>query len=226
MTCEEVQNSVSAFIDRQLPGEESVLVSLHVAGCRRCAHLAERHNYTRNIVRELANVQPPVRLAFKLRVLASHERRRRLSQISFAARVRTWSEEARLVINNLMKPLALPFAGGLLSALFLFGVLLPTFRFERDITNDVPTAFYTQASVAEMAPFGVNDAETIVELTIDQRGRITAYCVPNGQDSPQLDANIANMMWYSTFTPATWFGQPTLGKVLVSFRRSRIIVRG
>ena len=130
------------------------------------------------------------------------------------------------MIDNLMKPLALPFAGGLASALFLFGVLVPTLGFHHNFRNDVPIALYTDASLEETAPFGINDAETIVELTIDQRGRITGYSIPHGQDSPQLEANIANMMFFSTFTPATWFGQPTSGKVLISFRRSHIIVRG
>ena len=34
------------------------------------------------------------------------------------------------------------------------------------------------------------------------------------------------MMFFARFTPATWFGQPTNGKVLVSFRRINYTVRG
>jgi hypothetical protein len=35
-----------------------------------------------------------------------------------------------------------------------------------------------------------------------------------------------NLVLFSRFAPATVFGRPTWGKVLVSFRRSQISVRG
>ena len=42
----------------------------------------------------------------------------------------------------------------------------------------------------------------------------------------KLDTNIANILFFSSFKPATLFGRPTSGKLVLSFRRSHIFVRG
>ena len=52
------------------------------------------------------------------------------------------------------------------------------------------------------------------------------YSVQQGRVSPEMQADLSKMMFFSRFTPATWFGQPTNGKVLVSFRRINYVVRG
>ena len=44
--------------------------------------------------------------------------------------------------------------------------------------------------------------------------------------APEMQADLTKMMFFARFTPATWFGQPTNGKVLVSFRRVNYTVRG
>ena len=59
----------------------------------------------------------PDALAERLRVLASHERERLLLRVNLAVRLRNWKERVQLSFDNMMRPLALPFAGGLLSAL-------------------------------------------------------------------------------------------------------------
>jgi hypothetical protein len=39
-------------------------------------------------------------------------------------------------------------------------------------------------------------------------------------------SEIGNMILFTSFTPATAFGQPTPGKLLLSFRRSKVVVKG
>ena len=80
----------------------------------------------------------PQRLQTQLLVLASRERARWNSTRTLPLALRTWARDARLTIDNLMRPLALPFAGGLLSALVLFSMLVPTFGFRPSVRNDVP----------------------------------------------------------------------------------------
>ena len=70
------------------------------------------------------------------------------------------------------------------------------------------------------------DYETVIELTINEKGQVTDYSVPSGKLDPALEAKLANLVMFSVGTPATFFGQPMTGKVLVSFRRSQIFVRG
>src|SRR5262249_18439005 len=159
-------------------------VSQHLAYCRECAARSDELFELRRALLQLPAAAPSPRLAMRLRVLASHERERRLSRSSFSAAVRDWSDRAKLVVDNLMRPLALPFAGGVLSALFLFSMLVPTLGFPHNFRNDVPTALCTQASLEEVTPFGINNDETVVELTIDDRGQITDYSIPLGKISP------------------------------------------
>lgn len=225
MSCATVQKSISAFLDRMLVEEERMLVSLHLGSCRECAGYYEQIARMHGMVAELPEVRVPARVRTGLRVLASHERERRLRSRSLSHTLEHWWERVWLFTDNLMRPLALPFAGGLVSALFLMSMLVGTLGFRINFHNDVPTAFYTQPSLEEMAPFGFNHDEVVVELSINERGQITDCSFPDSKLT-RSDLAIANMMLFSRFQPATLFGQPTSGKVRVSLRRNSIVVRG
>lgn len=226
MSCEKVQGIISAFLDHGLPCDEAGYVSKHLVHCRDCAEYSEQLVGLQNVLRHMPSPAAPPRLSLQLRILASRERARRLTRITISSLLRSWRDGAVLAMNNLMRPIALPFAGGLLSAIFLFGVLVPTLQARRNIRNDVPYVIYQQATVDSMAPFGFTESEVVIELTIDEHGFITDYSVPKGKLSKELSNDIGNMILFTSFTPAALSGQPTAGKVLVSFRRSHINIKG
>jgi hypothetical protein len=226
MSCQTVRKTISALVDGRLPTDERDSVSQHLAGCRECAAHSDELWHLRKFLRQLPAAEAPERLTTQLQVIASRERAYRLATINFSAAVRYWTGKARLIFDNMMKPLALPFAGGLASALCLFSMLVPTLGFRHNFANDVPTVLYTEACVEEMAPFTFARDEGAIELTIDEKGRIVDYAVPAGIPRREVMSNIGNMMLFTSFTPATWFGHPTAGKLRVSFRRSHIVVKG
>jgi hypothetical protein len=136
-------------------------------------------------------------------------------------------------MDNSMRPWAVPTVGGLCSALILFVMLVPNLGFRRDFANDVPISLYTEASMVEaamveMAPFTMGKAdEIVVEVSLDERGQITGYSLPGGiKIKPDVATGIGQVMLLSSFTPATLFGQPTPGRLLLTFRRSHIVVKG
>jgi hypothetical protein len=177
------------------------------------------------MLREMPVARVPARLVTQLQVMASRERARRQAQPTFSAAMRSWWENTRLTIDNLMRPLALPAAGGLASAVFLFGMLMPTLVFQHQFPNDVPSGLYRQslASMDNLAAVDYNHQEDfVVELNIDERGSVVGYAFPYGAPNQKLCNDIANMILFTKFTPATEFGQPAPGKVLVSFRRFNI----
>ncbi|MGA2595109.1 MAG: zf-HC2 domain-containing protein [Bryobacteraceae bacterium] len=225
MSCQIVRNSLSEFLDQRLAGEKRLRVAQHLARCRECATHLEELSEDRARLQGLPLAPVPERVQTQLLVLASRERARWNSTKTLPLAWRTWAIDVKLTIDNLMRPLALPVAGGVVSALFLFSMLVPTFGFHTHPRNDVPIRLYTVATVVEVAPF-INNDETVVELYIDDRGQATDYSVQRGQLSPELQADLTRMMYSSRFTPATWFGQPTNGKVLVSFRRIQYDVHG
>jgi hypothetical protein len=175
----------------------------------------------------------PVSLSSRLRVKASHERARRLTRINWRTMIRAWAANVRLAMDNAMRPVAVPFAGGLCSALVLFTLLMPNLGFPHHITNDVPIALYTEASMVdmgmiEMAPFYLaSNDEIVVEVSIDENGQITDYSVPRGVKlTSDLTTAIGRVMLFTSFSPATVFGQPTASKVFFTFRRNQITVKG
>jgi hypothetical protein len=226
MSCQTVQNSLSEFLDNRVAGDARTRVAGHLAGCRECAVYLRELTDLRNGLNSLPEAAVPERLRTQLQVLASHERARWNTTKTLPLAVRTWAVNIKLAADNLMRPLAVPLAGGLSSALLLFGLLVPTLGFRPSVMNDVPTRLYTAATLVEVAPLGINNDETVVELYVDAKGQATDYSVQRGSVSPQMQAHLTQMMFFSRFTPATWFGQPTNGKVLVSFRRINYVVRG
>jgi hypothetical protein len=145
-----------------------------------------------------------------------------------------WRTSFRLWSQNLMRPLAIPTAGGFLSAVVLFcllpiGMISPSLALSVATITDVPTALYTDATVKSISPVGFTDEDVVVELTIDDQGRILSYTIPDCPHSvkcPGLRRNIESSLLFTQFTPATTFGQPMSGKVRLSFRNSSINVKG
>lgn len=214
---------VSSLLDRRVTVREEESVLAHLESCRHCATEFESMRELRGALRQLDKPAIPASLLEGLRTLAMHERLRRLSRVSLSARAHRWAGRVELMFENLMRPMALPFAGGVLSALVMFAVLVPSLAFPHNFRNDVPLwSIYTDPALQEMNPVDAGD-ETVVEVTIDERGRVQGYVVTRGQMTPEIENNL---VLFSKFAPATVFGQPTWGKVLVSFRRSQISVRG
>lgn len=199
-------------------------MDLHLAACGECATRHEQTVELRENLRSLPIVVAPARLATDLRVLASKELVRRRRRSSISALAQSWRERASLLIDNLMRPLALPFVGGgLTSALFIFGMLMPNLGFLHNPANDTPSGIYTEASVVKVAAFASHEKssdDTVVEVQIDGRGHMVDYNVVQGR----MTGEIGNLLLFSTFTPATMFLQPTAGKVVI--RRSQIVVKG
>jgi hypothetical protein len=225
MSCKTVQSSLSEFLDHRVAGDERTRVAEHLAECRECAAHLRQLSDLRSRLKSLPRPVPE-RLQTELQVIASRERARWNATKTLPLALNNWGINIKLAADNLMRPLAVPLAGGLVSALLLFSLLVPTLGYRPSILNDVPTGFYTAANLVEVAPLGINNDETVVELYVDAKGQATNYSVQQGKVSPKMQADITNMMFYARFTPATWFGQPTNGKVLVSFRRINYTVRG
>jgi len=129
-----------------------------------------------------------------------------------------------------MRPVALPAIGGLCSAVFLFSSLVPTFQsaFTAISPGDVPTMLTTEPMLKCTAPVAFGEGDAMVDLQIDDQGRIVDYMIVSapGQQNDQLRRNIENSLLFTEFWPATTFGHGVAATVRISFRSSRIDVRG
>jgi len=182
------------------------------------------------ILRDLPARVPPHWLTTSLRVIASRERQRKLERRSLAAMIAGWRDRFDLFAAHLLRPLALPCAGGLFCTVILFSMcVVPTFPVRANSTADVPTMLTTEATLKGTSPFAVSGDEIVVDITIDDQGRMIDYRVVGGckvLDNQALRRRLENMLLFTEFTPATTFGQPVAGRIRVSLRSSQIDVKG
>jgi len=218
MSCQFVREFISSYLDDRLTQPERRRVARHLAVCDDCASL---HLRTAKLRQDLASLRPlpvPAKLALDLRILSSRELLRN-RQTGWER----WMGQVRLVIDNMMRPFAVPFAGGLTSASFMFVMMISTLGFLHNPVNDKPTALSTEASIDNVADFGARSKssdDTLIEIEVDGQGRMVDYFVPQGQ----MTSEIGNLLLFTTFTPATQFLRPTTGKVVI--RLSHIVVKG
>jgi hypothetical protein len=220
MNCDKVRKTLVAFPDGTPDRTPLGPVAQHLAHCRDCSSYSQELDALHAELRSLPAVDPPARLIIQLQVLASRERMRQLSRRTLTALVHYWLAEMRLFFDNLMRPFAIPLAGGLVSAVFLFTMLMPTLQFPHLTRNDVPSGLFTQseATLDALPPFGFSEDNVVVQVTLDERGSVVDYTLPNNV-SGKLRNDIANMILFAKFQPATAYGIPIAAKVLVSFRR-------
>lgn len=230
MDCYRVRLILSEYCDGTLPTGEQKRVQSHLALCPACMAVGQQFARGRAALRGLPAQQPPRDLLTSLRVLASRERARRLAAKHLPAPLEQWLAVFRLRAQLLMRPLALPLAGGLISALILFALVMPGFA-QHKIANgsDVPTMLSTEPIFVGMGPFGFTEDEVVVDLMVDSQGRFVDYSLPSGQawvNDPEARRTVENALLFTRFSPGTTFFRPSSGKVRITLRRSHIDVRG
>src|SRR4051812_22804834 len=228
MSCDNVQERVSAFLDRELPVAERQHVSAHIGSCRDCSAYLDAQQEVRTTLRSLKPTPAPAELTAKLRVMASHDRQRRLARASWSARWQDIQGRLELALDNMMRPLALPFAGGLVSSMMIFGLLVPSLTFQHVFADEAlftyadgevvmmaPNGTYTSVPESENAPriqrADVAPPETanVVDLMVDPTGRVSNWSLVQGELTPDL----VNIIMLGQFNPATNMGVPIHSKI-------------
>ena len=221
---------LSAFLDGRIVDSEKRLLEEHLKCCVECC---ARH--ADMVAVQTALRAAPVRkvnreLALSLRSLASREAVRRRRQVDYRARFHDVRERLTFWASGLMKPLALPAAGGLATAVLLFVAIMTSFQgiISAPQRGDIPTVLATEpllkSTLLDTAP-----EEITVDVLVDEQGRVIDYGLPKGLDvaaRQELRRMIGNSLLFTKFQPATTFGQPTSGWVRVTFRRTQLEVRG
>jgi hypothetical protein len=180
-------------------------------------------------MRNMAPMPVPEMLTAKLRVIASHQREHQLARVSIRERFRRVVSNVSLVFENMMRPVALPVAGGLLSTILLFSLMMPGLTFAQHSSGGYDYSTEPRGSIvtnpwddgpdADAADFPLigspdepkSDYVNIVNLTIDQSGRVVDWTVVRGRVTDE----IATIIMLGRFEPATNFGLPISGTIQV-----------
>ena len=209
MTCSKVRTGLSAMYDCRLREPERAAVVQHLADCANCRRIERELRSVSMALKEATPRRPPLDLTYRLRVLASHERVRMLNGSD-------WWSSIRFRLNQILRPLAVPAAGGILSSLLFFAILTPSFTVHANTRNDVPVGLYTQVSIVNPSPFGFKAGDITVEVTVDENGAVSDLSVPGGKLTKDEMSDVANFILFTTFKAATAFGQPVSSKRLLN----------
>jgi len=228
-SCRQFEQRHSAYLDGELPPSVRQQMISHLDRCSGCYKQDRISREIRQAMRTMPAVKAPDALKTQLRIAASREVLRHQSNT-------TWWEERLSALtmwkDNMMRPVAIPAFGGVVSAILLFCMIAPLVARNVARTSlDVPTGLYTEASVKGVLPLGLDAEDVDVELTIDENGNMIDYTVADSQRSefersPSLQRNLESHLLTMKFTPATAFGQPVNAKIRLTFRNTRIDVKG
>ena len=198
-------------------------IGLHLNACRDCQFHGAEVRSVRSGLKHLPLLHVPPILTTRLQILASRERARLWARRDLDAFMHEVGSLARLFFDNLLKPFAVPAAGGILASFLCFGVIVDTLHVVPDWQNDIPLGLFTEVMIDEPSPFSFNGRDVMVQLTVDSGGQVTDYALPQERNPlPDELQEIGNLVRFTSFTPAKRFGQPISSKRLFLIRHISI----
>ena len=224
--CYEVQSGLTEYLDGRLNGREMHQIAAHLEGCPRCAREWESLRQAQMALTSLGPVPEPEDLLLRIRVAISQERARSRKSV-----FNTWG----LVWRNTVGPFLLQASAGFASAVLLLGTVtvLVTMFAQPEVAQantDVPLGNPTAPRLVSLAS-GVGDngvnalaGPVIVEAYINNQGKVYDYRIVSGPNDDATRSAVENVLLFSVFDPASFFGQPVRGLAVISF--SGVSVRG
>jgi hypothetical protein len=214
-SCQNVKLYSPEYVDgRLLPGDQ-YLISSHLNECEACTAYFEQVSTLRATVRSLPESAIPQGLQTRLRVLASKEQAE--LKATHGSRTRAVWDKWRLRLNNLMRPLALPATGGLLSSLVLFGTFILTIGTTTRIASyEVP--LNSDKAEANLVPIELRSHTVILTMSFDANGRMADYVMadPTCAYSTDLRAQPSTISMPSMPTVFA-VAQPISGDIQIKF---------
>jgi|SRR5271165_936664 len=220
MKCSVVKGLMSSYLDGEVTRSQFAQVDSHLQNCVECAARYASVRQTQALVGSLGRKAAPPELALRLRVAVSQE---------IANRRRSRLDSLRVHWENAFNAVMVPATAGLVTTLIIFGMLISSlYPSQMRQPNDVPTMLYTPAEL-QFTPFelsmGASADSLVVEAYVGPDGRIQDYRILSAlEDAQAILPALKNMLIFTSFRPATAFGQPTAGRVILSF--SKVQVKG
>jgi hypothetical protein len=233
-SCAEIQANFSSYLDGAVSGQQMQEISRHIEGCEdgcgirmdgceECARELSAWRTTQSALAALGPAKAPADLGLQLRIAISHERARRDSRLS---------DKLSLMWDNVLRPRVLQVSVGLAGSVVLGSVVLLLGMVavpQPVMANDEPLGAITQPHLLySTSPPGesveARDTPVVVEAKVDAAGRVYDFTILSGQKDDAVRTRVEDQLLGSVFQPASAFGVPVRGRVLMTF--SGISVRG
>lgn len=224
--CNEVQSSLTEYLDGRLSGREMQEIGAHLQACRACSRESASLRELQSSLASLGPVPEPADLPLRIRVAVSQERAHNRRSIFTG-----WS----LAWRNTLGPFLLQAGAGFASAVLLLGtiVVLVTVLAQPQAAQATPDEPLGDATAPHLLYFsnaqGNNEASAIsspvvVEAYVNDLGEVYDYRIVSGPTDSITRSQVENLLLFSRFEPARFYGQPVRGLAVLSF--SGVSVRG
>jgi anti-sigma factor RsiW len=217
--CEAMQARFSEYLDGRLNGHEMQQIAAHLDECNGCNREWDSLREVQQSLGMLGPVPEPKDLLLRIRVAVSQERARsRQSMFS------KWE----LAWKNSIGPFLLQASAGFASAVLLLGtvvVLVTMFTQPETVqaTTDVPLGNPTGPKLVSLSSgvsntdIGTLSGPVVVEAYVNDEGEVYDFRIVSGPDDPTTRSQVENLLLFSFFEPARFFGQPVRGMAYISF---------
>jgi Putative zinc-finger len=222
--CQKCRSSFSAYLDGAVSGQQMQNIAQHLEGCSGCADEFAALRSMQQSLSSLGPAKAPVDLGLKLRLAISHEQARSQS---------TWLDSLSLKWDNAIRPMLMQVSAGFAGAVILvggIGLLLGMVAAPEPVmAHDEPlgamtSPHYLYSTVSPGAIVTDHDSVIVVEAFINAQGRVYDYNIVSGPSDPAVHDQIVDQLLMSVYEPASVFGAPVRGRVVLTF--SGISVHG
>ncbi|HWA93137.1 MAG TPA: zf-HC2 domain-containing protein [Terracidiphilus sp.] len=225
--CDNWQAKFSEYLDGRLSGREMQRIAKHLEHCEECASEWAALRQSQEALSSLGPVPEPKDLLLRIRVAVSQERARSRKRPLEALRV-AW--------HNAIGPFILQAGAGFASAVLLLGTVslmvgmvaqpeAVQAKGDQPLGNATGPRFLYLSSVAGSSDeINAASGQVVVEAYVNKEGEVYDYRIVSGPTDPATRAEVGNLLLYSVFEPAKFFGQPVRGLAVISF--AGISVRG
>jgi hypothetical protein len=222
--CKKFRSSFSAYLDGAVNGRQMQQIAGHLETCTGCASEFAALRSMQQSLSALGPAKAPVDLGLKLRLAISHERAKKQS---------SWLDALSLKWDNAVRPMLVQVSAGFAGAVILIGgiglLLGMVAAPEPVMANDEPLGamtapHYLYSTVNPSAIVSDHDSVIVVEALVNSQGRVYDYHIVSGPEDAAVNTQVVNQLLVSVFQPASVFGAPVRGRVVLTF--SGISVRG
>jgi anti-sigma factor RsiW len=213
--CNQVLTGLTDYLDGRLTGREMQVMDAHLEACQECAREWKSLRDLGTALAGLGPVPEPADLPLRIRVAVSQERARSRRSI-FAMWDLAW--------KNSVGPFLLQAGAGFASAVLLLGtiVFLVSVLAKPETAQATPDEPLGNATAPRLLYY--SNAPGVVEVCINDAGEVYDYRIVSGPTDATTRSQVENLLLFSRFAPARFFGQPVRGLAILSF--AGVSVRG
>jgi hypothetical protein len=193
---------------------------------RDCAACTAEFEAEQQMLRGLAALGPvagdarePENMVLRIRVAVGQAR---------AERAHTQSARWRMTWQNSLGPFLLQASAGFASAVLLLAsitVLVGMFAHPEPASaqdeplgqRSAPRLRYHSGAAPDVDQIGAVNGPVVVEAYVNGSGRVYDYRIVSGPNDAATRSEVENLLLFSVFEPARFFGQPVSGLAVLSF---------